>query len=79
MSTSIILLDYSFNANDVDMLVFESCFFIPSAIAWGRGWWEIKKHGRIIFLRQYFDKAQKNTAQLLSNSKLAYRLQSWFA
>ena len=32
MSTSIILLDRSFNANDVDIMVFEHSFFIPSLL-----------------------------------------------
>ena len=35
MSTSIILLDQNFNANDVDIMVFEpSVLFLPAAV-WG--------------------------------------------
>ena len=34
MSTSIILLDRSFRANDVDTLILEACFY-PCAAAWG--------------------------------------------
>ena len=38
MSTSIILLDQNFNANDVEIMVFEP--FVLSAAAWGE-----KRHG----------------------------------
>ena len=44
MSTSIILLDQNFNGNDVDIMVFEPCFFFPAAFLgeggyflWGGG------------------------------------------
>ena len=37
MSTSIILLDQNFNANDVDIMVFEPCVLFPSAAVWGGG------------------------------------------
>ena len=35
MSTSIILLDQSFNANDVDIMVFEPSVLFPLAAVWG--------------------------------------------
>ena len=35
MSTSIILLDQTFNANDVDTMVVEPCFLFPPAAVWG--------------------------------------------
>ena len=35
MSTSIILLHQNFNANDVDIMVFDSCVLSPRAAAWG--------------------------------------------
>ena len=38
MSTSIILLDQNFNANDVDIMVFEPCvLFPPVAVFLGGG------------------------------------------
>ena len=35
MSTSITLFYQNFNANDVDIMVFEPCVIIPPATAWG--------------------------------------------
>ena len=35
MSTSIILLDQNFNANDVDIMVFEPCVLFPPAAVGG--------------------------------------------
>ena len=35
MSTSIIFLDQNFNANDVDIMVFEHCVLFPPAAIWG--------------------------------------------
>ena len=35
MSTSIILLDQNFNANDVDIMEFEPCVLFPPAAVWG--------------------------------------------
>ena len=37
MPRSVILLDQVFNANDVDIMVFESCVLFPPAAAWGGG------------------------------------------
>ena len=36
LSTSIILLNQSFNANDVDIMVFAPCVLFPPAAAWGK-------------------------------------------
>ena len=35
MSTLIILLDQTSNANDVDIMVIEPCVLFPPAAAWG--------------------------------------------
>ena len=37
MSTSIILLDQNFNANDVDIMVFEPCVLFSPRLSWGGG------------------------------------------
>ena len=37
MSTSIILLDQNFNANDVDIMAFEPSVLFPLAAVWGGG------------------------------------------
>ena len=37
MSTSISLLDENFNANDVDIRVFEPCVLFPPFADWGGG------------------------------------------
>ena len=37
MSTSIVLLDYYSNANDVDIMVFEPCVLFPTRRSWGGG------------------------------------------
>ena len=35
MSTSITLLDQNFNANDVDIMVYETCVLFPLPQFWG--------------------------------------------
>ena len=37
MTTSITLLDQKFNANHVNIMVFEPCILFPPAAAWGGG------------------------------------------
>ena len=44
MSTSIILLDQNFNANNVDIMVFEPSVLFRPATVWGGGSFSEKSH-----------------------------------
>ena len=48
MSTSIILLDQNFNANDVDIILFEASLLFSPAAVWGRKDDMVPKIGKIL-------------------------------
>ena len=59
MSTSIILLDQNFNANDVDMMVFEPCVLSPG------------REMRHILLRKSKGELVVKSTQLPENAKVS--------